>query len=1217
MPGSTECIVSVGSNVKLQWTQARDGSINLSIRLIAGGNCLQEHRKKKHTESWENKDRTVRFQLASSDHHGDSKQSKAGRPGKNGQLRQGDGREHGRRTYDKSKDNQPENNQSEDESEDDQDGETEVVGDETHLASRQIETNIVSACVSCRKISEKVEKEFSKRQKRLRECHSLWMNSPGEFFGDTRIISSEQWSFRALTDSEKKLDQERVPFHKVNLAYHLQKRIEESKLPELTCRKAMLQEIYPGFEKMQRKDRDPLYRRFERYIEQGEALLMITTGIAGILQQSKQYEEVTTTIRTYTQKAQQREGILPIWPQQTIGNSGGAAPRENAPPGSPRKRQRSETGTVQRQDLVGDEQAAESHSPARDSFASTPSAIRNQPVVSAQSNRSHNVNQQDQEPPTWLQSHQQDTHAKQTLLSLICAVGAIPKLMLDRALSPQKRWNEYGVEYQIDPRNARLESHLKVLLLDSDGLWQVLEHLVSIAAVGVEKLNDMEEVYFCGSTSAEYLNSEERTCWVEQALWLFCYVFPRNPTSLSVTERERLWAVLKDLLRLYAETDLEIPSNDEVIETLLAVSKTGPLPRRHLILSVVDPLLKKTANADLLAEAVYQRSVVLRLRGDIAGSNELLEKFLDRSDMAAQLKSHSILGLLHLSQAANDTYNLDFSSASERAKMWSPLNTDATEKQLDVVWSQIHTAGRILRGQGHFDTACLFFERCLQMEPLRKSRRHLALSHLADTYIEVDYLRRQDNSLYTGESLSKAQNLIRPEIECLRSHAQAAQHSKGFRRLLLCLSEIEIRKSRFDEAHRLLVELCDIYGKLVDPDIIDRHGHLRACISLARISPSSETESSWMAALNLGRRYYPLEEEVFVVALMHLFICTARLLKGDMERGKAAFDYAAEICHIKSPQFVMPGLDSPKATILDNLSAAVDILPYILFMKSSRKSVAFVLEPQIRAVTRRPRRRIITSSMEKTVYEAFHTDEGITDELLQEAAKLFSENYGVWDKQAPQMMGKFAKAGAPVRLSREKLRNEYLLSGISSYARVFVDGNLAGNALACRWSVDGKTVCWITQLVVHRSYRERGLARGLLDQINRDGSDIYGVMSSHPAACLAAARAFGNSIDKLSLDFMKAYAESIMKASPVEYVRNAKLAGSLFDPEDTTGRVCCVDSGFFVDHGEPLEALTWVRDTMEWPMGDLFDGHEFLLILEARRRSRSRSSSARRNVTGP
>ena len=81
-----------------------------------------------------------------------------------------------------------------------------------------------------------------------------------------------------------------------------------------------------------------------------------------------------------------------------------------------------------------------------------------------------------------------------------------------------------------------------------------------------------------------------------------------------------------------------------------------------------------------------------------------------------------------------------------------------------------------------------------------------------------------------------------------------------------------------------------------------------------------------------------------------------------------------------------------------------------------------------------------------------------------------------------------------------------------------------------------------------------------------------------------------------------------MEASPVRYVKDAKLHGSLFDPGDTSGLVSCVDTGFFVDHNEPLEALAWVREAMDWPLGELFDGHEFLLILEARRRFRSKSA---------
>lgn len=191
-----------------------------------------------------------------------------------------------------------------------------------------------------------------------------------------------------------------------------------------------------------------------------------------------------------------------------------------------------------------------------------------------------------------------------------------------------------------------------------------------------------------------------------------------------------------------------------------------------------------------------------------------------------------------------------------------------------------------------------------------------------------------------------------------------------------------------------------------------------------------------------------------------------------------------------------------------------------------------------------------------------------------------------------------------------------------------MDGSLAGNAFACRWVYDNKTVCWVTQLVVHQDYRERGLAMGLLNQLRHYDDDIYGLMSSHPAACLAAAKAFGSkrifmlvvnlmlnmigSINIVRLDFIKEHAEEIMKASPIRYVKDAKLRGSVFNPEDASGLVSSVDTGFWVDHTEPIEALAWARDIVDWPLGELHDGHEFLLVLEVRRRTRSRSRSTSR-----
>ncbi|CZR67903.1 uncharacterized protein PAC_17802 [Phialocephala subalpina] len=153
------------------------------------------------------------------------------------------------------------------------------------------------------------------------------------------------------------------------------------------------------------------------------------------------------------------------------------------------------------------------------------------------------------------------------------------------------------------------------------------------------------------------------------------------------------------------------------------------------------------------------------------------------------------------------------------------------------------------------------------------------------------------------------------------------------------------------------------------------------------------------------------------------------------------------------------------------------------------------------------------------------------------------------------------------------------------------------------------TVLLVTLLVVDRDYRERGLAKGLLNQLKKDGVDLYGLMSSHPAACLAAAKAFGDSISTVQLEIISKYARDIIEASPINYVKDAKLCGNVFATSDISGLVSSVNSEFFVDHTEPLEAFAWAQEEMEWPLGDLLDGHEFLLILEARRRSRSRSTS--------
>jgi hypothetical protein len=76
----------------------------------------------------------------------------------------------------------------------------------------------------------------------------------------------------------------------------------------------------------------------------------------------------------------------------------------------------------------------------------------------------------------------------------------------------------------------------------------------------------------------------------------------------------------------------------------------------------------------------------------------------------------------------------------------------------------------------------------------------------------------------------------------------------------------------------------------------------------------------------------------------------------------------------------------------------------------TRKRIAFAVNPDVRHITPRRRTRKSTLNMNKKLYERFNSDQ-VTDEMLEEASKLFSENYGVWSERAAQHIGAFARAG--------------------------------------------------------------------------------------------------------------------------------------------------------------------------------------------------------------
>jgi hypothetical protein len=71
----------------------------------------------------------------------------------------------------------------------------------------------------------------------------------------------------------------------------------------------------------------------------------------------------------------------------------------------------------------------------------------------------------------------------------------------------------------------------------------------------------------------------------------------------------------------------------------------------------------------------------------------------------------------------------------------------------------------------------------------------------------------------------------------------------------------------------------------------------------------------------------------------------------------------------------------------------------------------------------------------------------------------------------------------------------------------------------------------------------------------------------------------------------------------IEYLINQPLIGTLFqltvEPEKEQPRVQ-INTQFYTDHAEHLEALTKLAIDMERPLGLLLEGHEFIVMFPVR-----------------
>ncbi|KAJ7203637.1 hypothetical protein GGX14DRAFT_369443, partial [Mycena pura] len=214
-----------------------------------------------------------------------------------------------------------------------------------------------------------------------------------------------------------------------------------------------------------------------------------------------------------------------------------------------------------------------------------------------------------------------------------------------------------------------------------------------------------------------------------------------------------------------------------------------------------------------------------------------------------------------------------------------------------------------------------------------------------------------------------------------------------------------------------------------------------------------------------------------------------------------------------------------------------------------------------------------------------------TDAQLKACASLFSSNYGVWSSpvSAPLEPGELAIV----------FRAWFILDVYKHvYKQVFLNVYKRLSA----WT-SCSDIGWITQLVgVSHDYRQRGIATSLLRLLPGPNfkCGAFGLVSSHPAACLAHANVsrVHAKVRKLNLDFIKTHAQKTINTTNISYLKNAQLRNSLLRDAAEPGVVACAFTAFYVDHEEPFQALkSWEdhRQDISWPLGVL-KGHEFFCI---------------------
>lgn len=204
----------------------------------------------------------------------------------------------------------------------------------------------------------------------------------------------------------------------------------------------------------------------------------------------------------------------------------------------------------------------------------------------------------------------------------------------------------------------------------------------------------------------------------------------------------------------------------------------------------------------------------------------------------------------------------------------------------------------------------------------------------------------------------------------------------------------------------------------------------------------------------------------------------------------------------------------------------------------------------------------------------------VDERLLCECSKLYSNNYGIWGKGG-------VRPGKPVRLSTDKLC-EWLENDDATIYYASHNENIIGYAIAFSKKENNYgIVTWVTQLVVHKNYRQQGIAKNILFSIwGFSNHFAWGIVSANPYAIRALEKATRRRAIPMRIKKNATKLRNIGKEH-VPFIRE----DTEFDISEDRSRV---NTEFYVDHSDTIKKIADVTsENVPWNLGNIEDGWEW------------------------